>query len=212
VLWLTIIDLLLNHTIGMGMTGMANVRPQVYNDYATSFYQQNPNTHLTSPLKFNYERFHFDAWKNNFASKIIYPESYQQSNTVFTNYEKLFLLDTQHLGLLREHAFVFSEDVPLLFVEKIQLEYNHINIIVNCNSSGTIVIQQNNYHRWKEAHGLPIGTYAECFMQIPVQKGLNEINLQYDKGLYPSMLLLSGAALVLILLWYELESKKEKQS
>lgn len=195
-----VIDLLINYSIGMAITGVGNVKPSVFNTYATSFYQQNPDNYLDTPLAVNRKYYMFDPWKNHNASKILNGATFLESNTVFSSYEQMFILDTANERLLRNNKFVFSTDVKQLLFDTIHLAYNNIDIIVNCSNAGNIILQQNNYHRWKEKSGLTIATYRNCFISLPVKQGKNEIHLYYDKGIYPTLIKISMASLLLVLL------------
>jgi hypothetical protein len=188
------IDLLINYSLGMAMTGVGNVRPAVFNDYCKAFYQQNPDNYLDRPLANNRKLYMFDPWHNHNASKIMNGATFLESNTVFSTYEKRFLTDTASEKFLREHAFIFSDDA-VIHVDSIHLSYNSIEVKLTSNKAGHVVLQQNNYFRWKEKSGIPITTYDSCFMQLPVQAGSNQFQLYYDKGRYPMLIWISVALL-----------------
>ena len=196
-----IVDLLINYTLGMAITGVGNVRPSVFNKYAAAFYKQQPDAYLDRPLAFNRAYYMFDPWHNHNASKIMNGATFLESNTVFINYEKKFILDTANEKILREHAFVFSNEVSNLLIKNIHLTYTSIDINVQCSNAGNLIVQQNNYYRWKEKNHLPINTYEKCFMMLPVHEGANEIHLYYDKRNYSVLALISMAALVLLLMF-----------
>ena len=193
-----ILDLFINYTLGMAITSVGNVPPKVFNAYSKEFYKQNADNYLSHPLANNRPLYMFDPWKNHNASKIMNGATFLESNTVFATYEKMFLIDTANESILRNHAFVFSEDVNKVLIKNIHLGYNTINIKVNCSNAGNIILQQNNYYRWQETHGLPINTWRNCFMQIPVTQGDNEINLVYNKGNYPLLAKISVGFLFLV--------------
>ncbi len=194
------IDLLVNYSIGMAITGVGNVKPAVFNNYAKQFYQQQPDKYLDTPLMVNRKYYMFDPWKNHNASKILNGATFLESNTVFSTYEQMFILDTANERLLRNNRFVFSNDIKNLKIDTIHLGYNSIDIKLESGNAGNIILQQNNYHRWKEKSGLPINTYRNCFMKLPVKEGTNEIHLYYDKGYYPLLIDISNFALLLVLL------------
>jgi hypothetical protein len=196
-----VIDLFINYSLSMAMTGVGNVKPAVFNEYANEFYKQNPDGYLDRPLAMNREYYLFDPWHNHNASKILNGATFLESNTVFINYEKKFILDTANEKILRENAFVFSNEVHALLIDSIHLGYTSIDLKVRCTNAGNIILQQNNYFRWREKKSLPINTYEGCFMMIPVHEGLNEIHLYYDKGNYPLLAMISLALLAALLLW-----------
>lgn len=193
------IDLLINYSIGMAVTGVGNVQPAVFNNYAKAFYKQNPDEYLKRPLAENRKLYMFDPWKNHNASKIMNGATFLMSNTVFSGYEKFFINDTSNERILRNHAFAFSEDIDSVIINSVHLTYTSIQLNVSCNKPGNIIIQQNNYYRWKEMNGLPIKTWNDCLMQIPVQAGLNKIELQYDRGNYKQLMMLSYIFLLLLI-------------
>ena len=193
-----VLDLFINYTLGMAITSVGNVPPKVFNAYAKEFYKQNADNYLSHPLANNRALYMFDPWKNHNASKIMNGATFLESNTVFATYEKMFIIDTANQSILRNHAFVFSEDVNNVIINDIHLGYNTINIKANCTNAGNIILQQNNYYRWQEIHGLPINTWRNCFMQIPVKQGNNEINLVYNKGKYPLLAIISSSILLLL--------------
>ncbi len=73
--------------------------------------------------------------------------------------------------------------------------YNPQNIEITCSSSNadTLVFLQNNYKFWSatlNGKNQPISTAYNSFMAIPIQKGLNKIQFNYqDKGLLISFLI-----------------------
>ncbi len=196
-----VIDLLVNYSIGMAMTGVGNVKPTVFNQYAKEFYKEKPDTYLNRPLAENRKYYMFDPWHNHNASKILNGATFLESNTVFSTYEKRFIVDTASEKLLRDHAFAFSNDVRSLQIEAILLTYTTIDVKVRCSNAGSIILQQNNYFRWKEKSNLPIHTYENCFMMLPVQEGVNELHLYYDKGNYPLLTIISVTALIILLVF-----------
>jgi hypothetical protein len=195
-----VVDLLLNYTIGMAITGVGNVSPKVFNTYAAEFYKQEPNNYLKHPLAINRSLYMFNPWTNHNASKIMNGATFLMSNTLFTGYEKLFIQDTSNERILRNNAFAFSEDVDSLKINSINLTYNQIQLSVSCNKAGSIILQQNNYYRWSEKNNLPIYTWRDCFMQIPVKAGVNKIDLQYNKKNYLQLMIGSYLLLILLLL------------
>lgn len=195
-----VVDLLLNYFIGMAITGVGNVKPQVFNNYATEFYKQEPNNYLKHPLAINRSLYMFNPWTNHNASKIMNGATFLMSNTLFTGYEKMFIQDTSNERILRNHAFVFSEDIDLLKIDSIDLKYNQINIQVQANTAGSIIVQQNNYYRWSEKNNTPINTWKDCFMQIPVKAGVNTIQLQYNTGNYVQLMIGSYLLFIILLL------------
>jgi hypothetical protein len=196
-----IIDLFINYSLGMAMTGVGDVKPSVFNEYSKEFYKQNPDNYLDRPLAMNREYYMFDPWHNHNASKIMNGATFLESNTVFSSYEKRFLSDTASEKFLRDRAFVFSDDVHALLIDSIHLSYNSIDLKIRCTNAGHIILQQNNYFRWKEKNNLPINTYQDCFMMLPVHEGLNEIHLYYNKGNYPLLAMASLLALSALLIW-----------
>jgi hypothetical protein len=195
-----LIDIILNYSIGMAMTGIGNVPPKVFNNYAAEFYKQEPNEYLKHPLALNRTIYMFNPWKNHNASKIMNGATFLMSNTIFSGYEQLFIQDTANESILRNHAFAFSEDIDTLKIHSVNLTYSSIQVNVDCNKAGSIILQQNNYYRWKEMSGLPINTWRNCFMQIPVKAGNNKINLKYIKGSYSLLMQLSYTFLCLLIL------------
>lgn len=193
------IDLLINYSIGMAVTGVGNVQPAVFNNYAKAFYKQNPDEYLKRPLAENRKLYMFDPWKNHNTSKIMNGATFLMSNTVFSGYEKFFINDTSNERILRNHAFAFSEDIDSVIINSVHLTYTSIQLNVSCNKPGNIILQQNNYYRWKEMNGLPIKTWNDCLMQIPVQASLNKIELQYDRGNYKQLMMLSYIFLLLLI-------------
>jgi len=204
-----VIDLLINYTIGMAITGVGNVKPAVFNQYAKEFYKQKPDAYLDRPLAMNRELYMFDPWHNHNASKILNGATFLESNTIFSTYEKRFIEDTASEKLLREHAFVFSNDVHVLLIEDIHLTYTTIDLKVKCTNDGNIILQQNNYFRWKEKRNVPINTYEKCFMMLPVHAGVNEFHLYYDKGHYTLLAMISVAALGMLLIFLLLGDTKK---
>lgn len=194
-----VIDLLINYSIGMAVTGVGNVQPAVFNNYAKVFYKQNPDEYLKRPLAENRKLYLFDPWKNHNASKIMNGATFLMSNTIFSGYEKLFINDTSNERILRNHAFAFSEDIDSVVINDVHLTYSSIQLNITCNKSGNIILQQNNYTRWKEMNGLPIQTWKDCFMQLPVHAGMNKIDLQYDRGNYKQLMLFSYSFLLLLM-------------
>lgn len=195
-----VVDLLLNYTIGMAITGVGNVSPKVFNNYAAEFYKQEPNNYLKHPLAINRSLYMFNPWTNHNASKIMNGATFLMSNTLFTGYEKLFIQDTANERILRNNAFAFSEDIDSLNINSVNLTYNQIELNISCNKAGSIILQQNNYYRWSEKNNLPIYTWRDCFMQIPVKAGVNNIQLQYNKGNYLQLMIGSYLLLILLLL------------
>ncbi len=194
-----VIDLLINYSIGMAITGVGNVKPAVFNNYAKTFYQQQPNEYLKRPLAENRKLYMFDPWKNHNASKIMNGATFLMSNTIFSGYEKLFINDTSNERILRNHPFAFSEDVDSVIINSAHLTYTNIQLNIYCNKAGSIILQQNNYYKWKETNGLPISTWKDCFMQLPVVAGNNQINLEYNRGNYKQLMMLSYAFLLLLM-------------
>lgn len=194
-----VVDLFVNYNIAMAVSGVGNVKPSIFNKYAASFYNQQPDEYLKKSLAENRKLYMFDPWSNHNASKIMNGATFLMSNTIFSGYEKMFVVDTANESILRNNAFVFSDDVDSLTINTINLSYLAINLNINCKTSGNIIIQQNNYYRWKEVNGLPINTWKNCFMQIPVKAGNNNINLQYNRGNYEMMMKLSYAFLLLLI-------------
>ncbi len=191
-----LIDLAVNHTMGLAATGIATVPPKVYNTYCTKFYQQNPNDYLLKSPQERYQLFHFNPWTNHNASKIFYPEFFIQSNTMFMGYENLFINSKAGFDLLKYKNFIFSDDVQQLEITNHQFHYNKISFTANCSNDGFIVVQQNYYNRWQETSGKPITIYKNCMMQIPVQKGSNQIELKYDTGNFMKLFWISITALL----------------
>lgn len=200
------VDILLNYSLAMAATGTANVRPFVYNNYCKEFYEQKPEAYLKKTLGENVTAYEFNAWKNHKASKILNGNAFIETNTLFIGYEKLFKEDSSNQKILRNHAFIFSEDVDSVSIHEINISYSSITIKVNCNKAGNIILQQNNYYKWKEKNNIPIGSWKNCFMQLPVKKGENNFYLLYDKG-NDEILLAVNYALVLGLLFFLLSSR-----
>jgi hypothetical protein len=199
-LLLALLDLGINYTAGMAATGVGNVKPVVFNRYATKFYAQNTDHYINdTPLVNNRRYFQFDPWTNNNASKIMNGTAFLISYTMFAGYEKNFLTDTADEAILRNHPFAFSEDVRQLHIVKAHIDYTHIQLQLQCSNAGTVILQQNNYLRWKETSGKPIGYWRECFMTLPVQAGINNINLVYNKGYFLEMWYVSMATLLLVM-------------
>ena len=194
-----IIDLFINYSIGMAITGVGNVKPAVFNNYAKTFYQQNPDEYLKRPLAENRKLYMFDPWKNHNASKIMNGATFLMSNTIFSGYEKLFINDTSNERILRNHAFAFSEDVDSVVINSTHLTYSNIQLNIDCNKAGNIIVQQNNYYKWKETNGLPLNTWKDCFMQLPVKAGNNKINIEYNRENYKQLMMLSYAFLLLLI-------------
>lgn len=196
-----LLDLGINYTAGMAATGVGNVKPAVFNQYATKFYAQNTDHYINdTPLVNNRKYFQFDPWSNNNASKIMNGTAFLISYTMFAGYEKNFLTDTADEAILRNHPFAFSNDVQQLHIVKAHIDYSHIQLQLQCSNAGTVILQQNNYFRWKETSGKPIGYWRECFMTLPVQAGINNLNLVYDKGHFLQMWYVSTTTFVVIVL------------
>jgi hypothetical protein len=202
-----LIDLGINHSIGLAATGIATVPPKVYNEYCTKFYQQNPNDYLLMPPQQRYQLFHFNPWTNHNASKIFYPEFFIQSNTMFMGYENLFINNKQGFDLLKYKNFVFSDDVQQLEITNHHFGYNQISFTATCSNEGFIVVQQNFYNRWHEATGKPITQYKNCMMQLPVHKGINLISLQYNTGNFMQLFWVSIATLLVCSVFLLVSSK-----
>lgn len=194
-----IIDLFINYSIGMAITGVASVKPTVYNKYASKFYKQQPDEYLKHALAENRKVYMFDPWKNHNASKVMNGATFLMSNTIFSGYEKMFVMDTSNEKILRNHAFAFSEDVDSIVINSVHLTYTNIQLNINSNKAGTIILQQNKYYRWKETNGLPINTWNDCFMQLPIKVGNNKINLVYNKGNYSQLMKFSYLFLLLLI-------------
>jgi len=207
--WIVVVDLLLNYSIGMAITGIGNVPPKVFNNYATSFYKQQPNEYLKHPLALNRKLYMFNPWTNHNASKIMNGATFLMSNTIFSGYEKIFIQDTSNERILRNHAFAFSEDVDSVVIHSANINYTNIDLSIFCNKPGNIVLQQNNYYKWKEVNNLPIRTWNNCFMQLPVKAGVNNIHLQYNKGNYWLWMKLSYLFLMLLLAVYLFGSRNK---
>ncbi len=200
ILLFTLLDLFVNHTIGMAVTGVSTIQPKVYNEYAHTFYYTNQNEHLMKTPTERREIFHFNPWKNHNASKVFYPEFFIQSNTMFTGYENLFINNKLGFDFLKNHRFVFSEDIQQLEVTQASLDYNNISFTVNAGNTGSIIIQQNFYERWRESSGKKITAFKDCMMQIQVPKGVTHVHLQYDSGNIFTCFLISLAVLSCCLL------------
>jgi hypothetical protein len=194
-----VVDLLINYSIGMAITGVGNVRPAVFNNYAKAFYQQQPDEYLKKPLAENRKLYMFDPWKNHNASKIMNGATFLMSNTIFSGYEKKFVVDTSNEQILRNHAFAFSEDIDSVVINSAHLTYTNIQLNIDCKKAGNIIVQQNNYYRWRETNGLSITTWKDCFMQLPVNAGNNKINLEYNRGNYKQLMMLSYVFLLLLI-------------
>lgn len=195
------IDLFINYTLAMAATGTANVRPYVYNNYCKEFYLQQPEVYLKKPLGQNIATYQFDAWKNHKASKILNGNAFIETNTLFIGYEKLFKDDSSNQQISRNHPFVFSENIDSLEIDKIDIGYSYIYLKVKANKAGNIVLQQNDYYKWKEKNNLPISNWKDCFIQLPVKKGVNEIELNYNKGNYKQWLVLSYIIFMALLVY-----------
>ncbi len=183
----------------MAITGVASVKPTVYNKYASKFYKQQPDEYLKHALAENRKVYMFDPWKNHNASKVMNGATFLMSNTIFSGYEKMFVMDTSNEKILRNHAFAFSEDVDSIVINSVHLTYTNIQLNINSNKAGTIILQQNKYYRWKETNGLPINTWNDCFMQLPIKVGNNKINLVYNKGNYSQLMKFSYLFLLLLI-------------
>jgi hypothetical protein len=53
-------------------------------------------------------------------------------------------------SILRNHAFAFSEDIDTLKIHSVNLTYSSIQVNVDCNKAGSIILQQNNYYSRKK--------------------------------------------------------------
>jgi len=205
-----LIDLLVNHAIGMGMTGIATVPPSVFNKYTEKFYQQQPDAYLMEEQGMRCAAYQFDPWTNHNASKIICPNYFIQSNTMFKGYEALFVNDTIGIDIQKKHPFIFSLDVPQIQVSGLHLSYNAMKFTVTAPADGHIIIQQNNYFRWREVNGHRIDTYKDCMMQLEVVKGVNTFELQYNKGNYPRLISASIFFFMLVMIYLFISRRKAK--
>lgn len=194
-----ILDAFVNYNLAMAITGVANVKPAVFNKYCKAFYNQQPHGYLKQPLAANRKYYMFNPWINHNASKIMNGATFLESNTVFSGYEKMFIDDTANERILRNNPFIFSEDIPEITIDSVFLSYKKIYVSFTANQKGNVILQQNNYYKWQEKYYHSINTWHNCFMQLPAKAGRNTFTLEYNTSYIKKLFVLQWILIIIVM-------------
>ena len=133
---------------------------------------------LALPIFKDSDRTSADFYKTVNAVKLI-PRRNFPSNTRSEAYVK-YLNDDKKYAQLLALPFAFSNNGTQLKFEKIDLNYNCINIDVTAEDTCQLVMQQVYYKRWKSTDAAKkTSAYDGVLLQADLKKGHNSVRLVY---------------------------------
>lgn len=174
-----LIDLAVSTLSLTPLTGLSKNKPSVYNQYAHEFYQLDAATWLMHPELKTPEMMITDSTREVNANKLI-PSNGFASNTRSEAYMQ-YVSDKDRRETLVKLPFAFSADSTPVNITQLDLNYNSIHISAEAANNCMLVLQQTFYTRWHNANGIPLSPHEGVFLQVPLQKGPNKIDLYYKK-------------------------------